>query len=78
MAEEPLAIMELVGHGSNHFAHLAAGDQLECVLGGPGAGIRDRVFKGEVDLERLGIDTPHPLDNVEFFAMWMTDPIQPG
>src|SRR5436853_2082394 len=77
LLKEPLAIMQLVRHGGNHFAHFAAGNQFECVLRGPGAGIGDRILKRKVDLERLGIHTPNPLDDVEFLAVWMTDSVQP-
>src|SRR5207249_7145183 len=67
--EEPLAIMQLVGHGGHHLGHLTAGNQLERVLRGPRVRIGDRVFKREVNLERCGIDAPNPLDDVEFLAI---------
>ena len=63
------------GHGGHHLGHLTAGNQLERVLRGPRVRIGDRVFKREVNLERAGIDTPNPLDDMQFLAMWMTDPI---
>src|SRR5438094_3072022 len=77
LLEEPLAIMQFVRHGGHYFAHLAAGDQLECVLRLPGMGISDGVFKSEINLQRPGIDTPNPFDDTKFLTVGMTDAIQP-
>src|SRR5207249_9373658 len=73
LLEEPLAIMQFVRHGGHYFAHLAAGDQLECVLRLPGMGISDGVFKSEINLQRPGIDTPNPFDDTKFLTVGMTD-----